>query len=43
MIYTTDLTSMQAMIIAAGGKITKPTFEFHGGRSFHFTDPSGHE
>jgi predicted enzyme related to lactoylglutathione lyase len=27
----------------AGGKITKPTFSFPGGRRFHFADPSGNE
>ena len=27
----------------ADGKITKPTFEFPGGRRFHFSDPNGNE
>lgn len=26
-----------------GGKIVKDTFDFPGGRRFHFTDPSGNE
>jgi len=42
-IYTTDINAMQAKITAAGSKIVKPTFEFPGGRRFHFLDPSGHE
>ena len=42
-IYTTDLKGMEKKVVAAGGKITKPTFDFPGGRRFQFTDPSGHE
>jgi uncharacterized protein len=42
-IYTTDLKGMQKKVVAAGGKITKPPFDFPGGRRFQFTDPSGHE
>ncbi len=42
-LYSTDLGSMEARVIEHGGKITKPTFEFPGGRRFHFTDPSGNE
>lgn len=40
-IYTADLSGMQAKITAAGGKIVKETFSFPGGRRFHFADPSG--
>ena len=40
-IYADDLTNTYSKIIAAGGRITKPTFEFPGGRRFHFTDPNG--
>ncbi len=40
-IYADDLALTHAKIIAAGGKIVKPTFEFPGGRRFHFTDPNG--
>ena len=42
-IYTNDIDGMQKKVLAAGGKITKPIFDFPGGRRFHFTDPSGHE
>jgi predicted enzyme related to lactoylglutathione lyase len=41
--YSTDLEGMQKKVTAAGGKITKPPFDFPGGRRFQFTDPSGHE
>jgi predicted enzyme related to lactoylglutathione lyase len=30
-------------VVAAGGVIAKPIFEFPGGRRFHFIDPSGSE
>ena len=40
-IYADDLTNTYSKIVAAGGRITKPTFEFPGGRRFHFTDPNG--
>jgi predicted enzyme related to lactoylglutathione lyase len=30
-------------VVAAGGVIAKPIFEFPGGRRFHFVDPSGSE
>jgi uncharacterized protein len=42
-IYSTDLAAMQKKVVAAGGKITKPPFDFPGGTRFQFTDPSGHE
>ncbi|MGI9103384.1 MAG: VOC family protein [Terriglobales bacterium] len=42
-IYSEDLQTTYAKVIAAGGKIVKSTFEFPGGRRFHFTDPSGNE
>jgi predicted enzyme related to lactoylglutathione lyase len=38
-----DLAAVQEKIKAAGGKIVKATFEFPGGKRFHFTDPSGNE
>ena len=40
-IYTIDLEAMESKIKGAGGSIVKETFEFPGGRRFHFTDPSG--
>ncbi len=30
-------------VVAAGGVIAKPIFEFPGGRRFHFVDPAGSE
>jgi predicted enzyme related to lactoylglutathione lyase len=30
-------------VTKAGGKIVKPTFDFPGGRRFHFADPSDNE
>ncbi len=42
-LYATNLEDMERKIRAAGGKIVRETFEFPGGRRFHFTDPSGNE
>lgn len=42
-IYTDNQEASTKAVIAAGGKITKPTFEFPGGKRFHFTDLSGNE
>jgi predicted enzyme related to lactoylglutathione lyase len=42
-IYGSDLDSIQAMIVAAGGTISRDTFSFPGGRRFHFLDPNGNE
>lgn len=42
-IYCNDLAAVQKKIAEAGGVITKPVFEFPGGRRFHFSDPSGNE
>ncbi len=42
-IYAADLASAESAVIAAGGRITQPTFAFPGGRRFHFRDPCGHE
>ncbi len=41
--YSEDLKATEAAITKAGGKVTKPIFEFPGGRRFHFTDPNGTE
>lgn len=40
-LYSTDLKATEAAIIAAGGAIEVPTFEFPGGRRFHFSDGAG--
>ena len=42
-LYATDLADLARRIEAAGGLVTKPVFEFPGGRRFHFTDPDGYE
>jgi hypothetical protein len=40
-LYSADLKATEAAIVAAGGSIVVPTFEFPGGRRFHFADPAG--
>jgi len=40
-LYSADLKATEAAIIAAGGSIVVPTFEFPGGRRFHFADGVG--
>ena len=42
-LYGKDLNELQGRVIAAGGKIVRDTFDFPGGKRFHFTDPSGNE
>ena len=40
-LYSADLKATEAAIIAAGGSIVVSTFEFPGGRRFHFSDGQG--
>lgn len=42
-LYSTSLEQIAALITENGGKIVRETFEFPGGRRFHFADPSGNE
>lgn len=42
-LYHNNLDLIKNKIIEAGGKITKDTFSFPGGRRFHFVDPSENE
>ena len=42
-IYAVALDQVEARIRAEGGTIVRETYEFPGGRRFHFTDPSGNE
>jgi predicted enzyme related to lactoylglutathione lyase len=42
-LYAANLEALEAKVVAAGGKVTKPIFSFPGGRRFHFADPSGNE
>jgi predicted enzyme related to lactoylglutathione lyase len=40
-IYSADLKATESAIIGAGGTIVVPTFDFPGGRRFHFSDGVG--
>lgn len=40
---TDDLAAAEQRVVAAGGVITKPAFDFPGGRRFHFREPGGNE
>jgi hypothetical protein len=40
-IYSQDLKATQDAITAAGGSIVVPTFDFPGGKRFHFSDEQG--
>ncbi|MDP5130391.1 MAG: VOC family protein [Paraglaciecola sp.] len=42
-LYSENLAKTQQAIIAAGGGIVEPTFDFPGGRRFHFADVNGNE
>ncbi len=41
--FASDLEKTLAKVTGAGGTITRPPFEFPGGRRFHFLDPNGNE
>jgi hypothetical protein len=40
-LYASDLPATEAAVVEAGGSIAVPTFEFPGGRRFHFSDGAG--
>jgi predicted enzyme related to lactoylglutathione lyase len=42
-LYAANLEDIEAQIREYGGRIARETFEFPGGRRFHFVDPSGNE
>lgn len=42
-IYTDNIDAMREKILVAGGKITRDTFFFPGGKRFHFREPGGTE
>lgn len=42
-LYASDLEMTQERVLSSGGKVVKETFDFPGGRRFHFSDPSGNE
>ncbi|MDO3387714.1 VOC family protein [Gilvimarinus sp. SDUM040013] len=41
--YSTDLEETEQLVVGAGATIVQPTFEFPGGRRFHFCEPGGSE
>ncbi|MBT5471228.1 MAG: VOC family protein [Nitrospina sp.] len=42
-LYAANLDKKLDEVTQAGGKIIKPTYEFPGGKRFHFLDPNGNE
>ncbi|MEM8697010.1 MAG: VOC family protein [Pseudomonadota bacterium] len=40
---TDDIAAAEQAVHAAGGTIVRETYEFPGGRRFHFRDPGGNE
>jgi predicted enzyme related to lactoylglutathione lyase len=42
-LYAKALEDTRQKVVAVGGKIVVETFEFPGGRRFHFADPNGNE
>ena len=40
-LYSADLKKTEAAIVSAGGTVVVPTFEYPGGRRFHFSDGAG--
>lgn len=40
-LYSADLQATEGAVVAAGGQIVVPAFEFPGGRRFHFSDGAG--
>ena len=42
-LYAADLEATQQRVESAGGRVTKPIFDFPGGRRFHFADGCGNE
>ncbi|MGQ7396544.1 VOC family protein [Streptococcus suis] len=42
-IYSDDLEKTKELIEQNGGKVIVDTYEFPGGRRFHFTEPNGNE
>jgi hypothetical protein len=42
-VRTDDLDAAERRVLTAGGVITRPQFDFPGGRRFHFREPGGNE
>ena len=43
MLYAMNLEEIEALVIESGCRVVRETFDFPGGRRFHFVDPSGNE
>jgi uncharacterized protein len=41
--YATNLEAIETSVKENSGRIVRDTYEFPGGRRFHFADPSGNE
>ncbi len=42
-VRTDNLDAAERRVVRAGGVITRPQFDFPGGRRFHFREPGGNE
>lgn len=42
-VRTDDLDDAERRVVDAGGVVTRPQFDFPGGRRFHFREPGGNE
>jgi predicted enzyme related to lactoylglutathione lyase len=42
-IRTDDIIKAEQAVVGAGGTITRPTYDFPGGKRFYFREPSGSE
>ena len=42
-LYSENLADTLAKVESAGGTVTKPVFDFPGGKRFHFLDTAGNE
>lgn len=42
-LYASDLEEVRERVVSNGGAIVRETFDFPGGRRFHFADPAGNE
>ncbi|MBB6520407.1 VOC family protein [Pseudoteredinibacter isoporae] len=42
-LYSDNLEASEKAVVDAGGEISKPCFDFPGGRRFHFREPCGNE
>lgn len=41
LLFSDDLVATEAAVVAAGGRIVTPAYDFPGGRRFEFADPAG--